>query len=163
MSTFPSSLKSATVHGGDDTGDAACELSATGEETGGRTGGNRVQNNANSVRDGAVKTARSGVTATTAGARNARESQRAETHAKGKAATGFEPVNDGFANRSLRPLGYAADEIDPTRARSQQLWQLSLSKPGGAVATPSGATGPPPGLAARATQQPVAAASHPGL
>ena len=25
-----------------------------------------------------------------------------------EAATGFEPVNDGFANRCLGPLGYAA-------------------------------------------------------
>ena len=90
------------------TDDAACELSTPGEKTGGRTGGNRVQNDADSVRDGAVKTARSGVTATTVNARNARELQRTETHAEEKAATGFEPVNDGFANRSLRPLGYAA-------------------------------------------------------
>lgn len=25
-----------------------------------------------------------------------------------KATTGFEPVNDGFANQSLKPLGYVA-------------------------------------------------------
>jgi hypothetical protein len=27
---------------------------------------------------------------------------------KEKAAAGFEPANNGFANRRLRPLGYAA-------------------------------------------------------
>jgi hypothetical protein len=27
---------------------------------------------------------------------------------KEKAAVGFEPTNNGFANRRLRPLGYAA-------------------------------------------------------
>jgi integrase len=29
---------------------------------------------------------------------------------KGKAAAGFEPANNGFANRRLRPLGYAAEK-----------------------------------------------------
>ena len=28
-----------------------------------------------------------------------------------EARTGFEPVNDGFANRSLRPLGYRAGAV----------------------------------------------------
>jgi hypothetical protein len=32
------------------------------------------------------------------------ESRRNET----KAAIGFEPMNNGFANRPLKPLGYAA-------------------------------------------------------
>ena len=27
-----------------------------------------------------------------------------------KAAAGFEPANNGFANRRLRPLGYAAEK-----------------------------------------------------
>ena len=123
------------------TDDAACELSTPGEKTGGRTGGNRVQNDADSVRDGAVKTARSGVTATTVNARNARELQRTETHAKEKAATGFEPVNDGFANRSLRPLGYAAQKpatrSDPRRRRSDSSLEQALSRLPPIEATPS--------------------------
>jgi hypothetical protein len=30
-----------------------------------------------------------------------------------KAAVGFEPTNNGFANRRLRPLGYAASNEEP--------------------------------------------------
>ena len=108
--------------------------------TGGRTGGNRVQNDADSVRDGAVKTARSGVRATTVSARNARELQRTEVHAKEKAATGFEPVNDGFANRSLRPLGYAAQEagsvIRPSHGRPELPGKIELSQLPAIKATP---------------------------
>ena len=31
--------------------------------------------------------------------------------AKEQAAAGFEPANNGFANRRLRPLGYAANPV----------------------------------------------------
>lgn len=31
----------------------------------------------------------------------------------GEAGVGFEPTNDGFANRCLRPLGYPAEEALP--------------------------------------------------
>ena len=31
--------------------------------------------------------------------------------AERKAAVGFEPTNNGFANRRLRPLGYAANSL----------------------------------------------------
>ena len=31
---------------------------------------------------------------------------------KEEAAVGFEPTNNGFANRRLRPLGYAANRTD---------------------------------------------------
>ena len=37
-------------------------------------------------------------------------STNSTTRATGEASAGFEPANDGFANRSLKPLGY--DAID---------------------------------------------------
>ena len=98
-----------------------------GVPTGGRTGGKGVQNGVDSVRGGAAEPARTKVAGMTVSARNARDLQRTETHAKEQAATGFEPVNDGFANRSLRPLGYAATAPDPTLVRPEQLSQSSLS------------------------------------
>jgi hypothetical protein len=83
--------------------------------TGGRTGGNTVRNDAVSVREGATEKTRSRSPAaeTTLSTRKVRELQRSEVHAEEKAATGFEPVNDGFANRSLGPLGYAAQARPP--------------------------------------------------
>ncbi len=38
-----------------------------------------------------------------------------------KAAIGFEPMNYGFANRSLRPLGHAAEGCDPTRGATKRI------------------------------------------
>ncbi len=46
-----------------------------------------------------------------------------------EAATGFEPVNSGFADRPLRPLGYAAKKNgagDGTRTRDINLGKVAL-------------------------------------
>ena len=38
-------------------------------------------------------------------------SSEEETAVSGEAGVGFEPTNDGFANRCLRPLGYPAEVV----------------------------------------------------
>ena len=84
------------------------DAAGTRGATGGPTGGNRVQNDDNSVREDALEKARPRVSTAALSAQHNRELRRPEEHRSEQAAAGFEPANDGFANRSLSPLGYAA-------------------------------------------------------
>lgn len=90
------SRSDAQTVGATGTDDAVSVLVATGA----RTGGNTVRNGGVSVREGAAEKARSRAADTTLSTRKDRELQRSEAHGEEQAAMGFEPVNDGFANRS---------------------------------------------------------------
>ena len=44
-----------------------------------------------------------------------------------EASTGFEPVNNGFANRPLKPLGYDANYIDLLSSNNNKGIEFTLS------------------------------------